>query len=135
MSGVLTVTTSIEHLALAASDPAALARWYCETLGFEPAATFEAERTYFIRLPAGGMLEIIPANTDAPSVSASREEKHGFDHLAFSVDDFESSYRELEMKGIRFTGPVRGLPGGTQLAFFRDPEGNLLQLVYRVKKF
>ena len=127
--------TSVEHLALAASDPAALARWYCETLGFEEAATFEADRTYFIRLPSGGMLEIIPASTDAPLVLASREEKRGFDHLAFSVDDFESSYRDLQMKGISFTGPVRGVPGRNQIVFFRDPEGNLLQLVYRVDKF
>ena len=127
--------TSVEHLALAASDPAALARWYCETPGFEEAATFEADRTYFIRLPSGGMLEIIPASTDASLILASREEKRGFDHLAFSVDDFESSYRDLQMKGISFTGPVRGVPGGNQIVFFRDPEGNLLQLVYRVDRF
>lgn len=123
--------TSIEHLAVAASDPAALARWYCETLGFEEAATFGAERTYFIRLPSGGMLEIIPSST-APAV---REGKHGFDHLAFSVDDFESSYHDLQRKGIRFTGPIRGIQGQCQIVFFEDPEGNLLQLVHRVKKF
>ena len=123
--------TSIEHLAIAASDPAALARWYCETLGFEEAAAFESDRTYFIRLPSGGMLEIIPAST----ASSVREGKHGFDHLAFSVDNFGSSYRDLQMKGIRFTGPVRGVPGENQIVFFHDPEGNLLQLVHRVKKF
>ena len=122
---------SIEHLAIAASDPAALARWYCETLGFEEAAIFGSDRTYFIRLPSGGMLEIIPSSTD-PAV---REGKQGFDHLAFSVDDFESSYRDLQMKGIRFTGPVRGIQGENQIVFFHDPEGNLLQLVHRVKKF
>jgi glyoxylase I family protein len=127
----LIVTSSIEHLAIAASDPAALARWYCETLGFQEAARFESDRTYFVRLPSGGMLEIIPSST-APAV---REGKHGFDHLAISVDDFESSYRDLQMKGIHFTGPVRGVQGENQIVFFQDPEGNLLQLVHRVKKF
>jgi glyoxylase I family protein len=125
------VITSIEHLAIASADPAALARWYCETLGFEEAATFGSERTYFVRLPLGGMLEIVPSST----TSAVREGKHGFDHLAFNVDNFEASYRDLQTKGIRFAGPVRGVQGENQIVFFHDPEGNLLQLVHRVKKF
>lgn len=126
---------SIEHLAIAASDPAALARWYCETLGFGKAASFESDRIHFVRFPSGGMLEILPASNHVPEGFAGKEVRHGFDHLAFWVDDFESSYRALQEKGISFIGPVKGVPGGDQLVFFHDPEGNRLQLVHRVKKF
>jgi len=46
------------------------------------------------------------------------------------VEDMDASRRDLQEKGIE-VGPIRELPNGTKLTFFRDPEENILQLVYR----
>ena len=129
---------AIEHFAIAAKDTAALAHWYCDTLGLrvlvegKPRGTGRGldQGTWFVTPPEGGaVVEIVPAN-DAPRTDHAPDDA-GMRHLAFSVDDFEATCAALRDKGVQFTGNVVGKPGERQLAFIVDPEGNLLQLVYR----
>jgi len=53
---------SIEHIAIASADSAVLTHWYRETLGFEMVFVHEDTQTYFLGLPAGGMLEVLPSS-------------------------------------------------------------------------
>src|SRR5215218_7301587 len=48
-------------------------------------------------------------------------------HLALHVDDVEATRRELEAKGVEFTGETFDT-GVCQMAFFADPDGNDLML-------
>jgi len=122
----------IEHIAIAASDPGALARWYCDTLGFALVVASEASQTYFVKLPNGGMVEIIAADPAAQGASATHAV--GLHHLALGVDDFADAAQALRSRGIHFTGPAyRSEDGSTQFDFFCDPEGNRLQLVQRLR--
>ena len=118
----------IEHIAIAAADPAALAGWYCDALGFEMLSGSQASRTYFVKLGGGGILEILPAN-DQPRPDRADDDA-GITHIAFAVEDFDATYAALQQKGIRLS-PVNAAPDGKKLAFFTDPEGNQLQLAYR----
>ncbi len=120
---------AIEHIAIVAADPAPLARWYCDTLGFEIANASEENRTYFLRLPEGGILEILPSNDRAPVDHAGDDA--GIRHIALTVEDFPAAYQVLEDRGVTFVGPSHASPTGTRFDFFPDLEGNLLQLVYR----
>ena len=120
----------IEHIAIAASDPASLARWYCDTLGFTMLVAAADSQTYFVGLPGGGILEIIPVAPQAKMDPVTHN--IGIHHIAFAVADFAAAYQGLQAKGIQFIGPHYEAPdGGTSLDFFIDPEGNRLQLVYR----
>jgi glyoxylase I family protein len=127
---------SLEHAAIVADDPEALANWYCTTLGFELIAKGELvlggkEITYrFLGLSGGALLEILPSNKKPRS--SKDPDDAGIRHLAFLVDDFEDSCQFLREKGLDL-GAERELPDGTKLVFFPDPEGNLLQLVYRAE--
>lgn len=122
----------VEHIAIAASDPGVLARWYCDTLGFEIVVASEASQTYFVKLPNGGMVEIIAVDPAAQGASATHTV--GLHHLALGVDNFADASKNLQARGIHFIGPAhRSEDGGTQFDFFCDPEGNRLQLVQRAQ--
>jgi glyoxylase I family protein len=120
---------SIEHIAIVAADSRALARWYCDILGFEMILENEESRTFFVRLPGGGILEFLPSNNRPPADCAADDA--GIRHIALSVDDFDSASRLLESRGAEFVGPYRETSAGTRFNFMADPEGNLLQIVYR----
>jgi glyoxylase I family protein len=123
------VIKAIEHIAIVAADPPSLARWYCDTLGFETAHGSDEDRTYFLRLPEGGILEILPSNDRTPIHHAGDDA--GIRHIALKVEDFQAARQTLEDRGVTFVGPSHRSPTGTRFDFFPDPEGNLLQLVYR----
>lgn len=54
----------------------------------------------------------------------------GVSHLAFSVEDVDSQYRELQEAGVAFNGPPQTSPDGyAKVAFCRDPDGSLIELV------
>ncbi len=127
---------ALEHAAIIADDPAGLADWYCKTLGFELITKGDLvldgkEMTYhFLGLSGGALLEILPSNKKSRTKKAADDA--GIRHIAFLVENFEASCQSLQEKGLQL-GPARELPDGTKLVFFPDPEGNLLQLVYRTK--
>jgi glyoxylase I family protein len=120
---------SIEHIAIVAADSNTLARWYCDILGFEMILENDESQTYFLRLPGGGILEFLPSNQRPPAESAADDA--GIRHIALAVDDFDSACRMLERRGAGFVGPYRETSTGTRFNFLADPEGNLLQIVYR----
>jgi catechol 2,3-dioxygenase-like lactoylglutathione lyase family enzyme len=57
----------------------------------------------------------------------------GAAHLALRVDDVEATKAELEAKGVEFLRDVNvvddGVLAGWRWVYFRDPEGNMLELV------
>ena len=120
--------TGIEHTAIAARDTAALSKWYCETFGFEVVYdNKKAPSTFFVKL-GGGLLELIPA-TDAEPVARESADP-GLSHFAVSIGDFDAAVADLEAKGVALEN-VREASGGVKVGFLRDPEGNLLQIIYR----
>ena len=49
--------------------------------------------------------------------------------LSLQVEDIGASYRELESRGVKFTAPLEKQAWGGSLAFFEDPDGNVLTLL------
>jgi catechol 2,3-dioxygenase-like lactoylglutathione lyase family enzyme len=56
----------------------------------------------------------------------------GFKHLALQTDDVDGVAARLKAAGVTFTIEPVDAVGGVRLAYFRDPDGNLLELVSRV---
>ncbi len=123
--------TSLEHVAIVADDPRALADWYCTALGCEIAIADETYSTYFVAVPGTGVLEILPSS-DRPRMEAEGDDA-GIRHIAFTVADFEEACQHIKEQGIELLQPISVSSTGTKLAFFPDLEGNILQFVYRPK--
>lgn len=123
---------AIEHIAVVARDTEALAYWYRDTLGFQIMIAGRGPQAgWFVRLPEGGPAIEILYVADPPTGGASGDMVASSPHIAMTVDNFAAAYDALTAKGVPFTGRIIGNPGERQLGFFTDPEGNLLQLVYR----
>jgi glyoxylase I family protein len=121
---------SLEHLGLAARDPAALKDWYVKILDAQ--VVFSNGQTppmFLLRLPGGMMIEIY-AGDFALSETANNK-LNGWRHVALRVDSIESAKAELEKRGAIFTDEIKPAGGGGRVLFFSDAEGNLLHLVER----
>jgi catechol 2,3-dioxygenase-like lactoylglutathione lyase family enzyme len=115
---------------LAVKDLAAAKKFYEGTLGFEP---------------VGGMAdEVIVYRSGKTIFNVYRSKEAGTNRataLTWSVgDDVKAVARELKAKGVRFEH--YDMPGltldedvhvghGMQVAWFKDPDGNILNIVSR----
>ncbi len=55
----------------------------------------------------------------------------GMHHIGIKVEDFESVYRDLKAKGANFVGEPWEPTPGIRLAFLKDPNGAVIELVKR----
>ncbi len=119
----------VDHLAIAARDPAALADWYCETLGFRALSDNGQSRpTRLLAGPGGGMIEMMP--DDGTSPPGRELFAPGLSHLAIRVAGMETVLGQLRARGVEVTAPKEAAGGG-RVANFLDPEGNVVQVVER----
>jgi glyoxylase I family protein len=122
------MVTGIEHTAIASPDPRRLADWYVEHLDFAINYRSANNPTVFVKAADGTMLEIIESNGAARQPLDMKAP--GLRHLAIAVTDFDAMYQRLKTKGVAFlTEPEK--KGGNSLAFFTDPDGNILHLLQR----
>jgi glyoxylase I family protein len=123
-----TIFSGIDHPAVAAEDVDALARWYCELLGYREVYRHE-KPVWILGAADGTLLEIMPRD-DTPRPERTTWTP-GWSHLAIRVPDFEAAERYLIEKGVAFTGEEAQAMGGGRVRSFLDPEGNMLQIVER----
>jgi len=120
-----------EHFAIAAVDSKMLADWYIKLFGLRVVYdNGKQPPTFLLKAPDGMVIEILPATSGAKadySQSAS-----GFRHLAVTVDDYEAAEAHLRENGITDFIERRETES-SKLLFFRDPEGNILHLMWREK--
>ena len=122
------MVTGIEHVAIASPDPLRLALWYVEHLDFVINYQPASSKTVFIKAADGSMIEIIESAPD--TVPAAGMNPAGLRHLALTVADFPDVYARLKGKGVRFLTDAL-TTNGNSLAFFADPDGNILHLLHR----
>jgi glyoxylase I family protein len=118
----------IEHTAIATKDPEILGAWYEKILDFS--IVYRYSGNVFVRASDGTMLELIPSEGDRVELAMKSP---GIRHLAVAVDDFDAGVKELESRGVEIFQTIDG--GANKLAFFHDPEGNILHLIWREKSF
>jgi glyoxylase I family protein len=119
----------LDHAAIAARDPAGLADWYCEMLGFRALSDNGKPRpTRLLAGSGGGMIEMMPDDETPPPGRELFD--RGISHLAIRVSDLEAALTHLRRAGVEVAEPVPAAGGG-RVASFNDPEGNVLQVVER----
>jgi catechol 2,3-dioxygenase-like lactoylglutathione lyase family enzyme len=121
---------SLEHIAIPATNPVALKKWYERVLGARLIwDNGQNPPVCLIELPGGAWLEIYA--TDLPLADRGNNKLAGFRHLALRVDSIDAAKTELTRRGVKFDDEIRQAAGGGRVLFFNDGEGNLLHLVER----
>lgn len=115
----------LEHTAIASPDPAALAQWYVDHLGFH--INYRYDAFFFVKAPNGTMLEIVPSDGQP---RAQQLKDPGIRHLAIAVQDFDAAYKQLREAGVQFLNEPY-VNQGNRLVFFTDRDGNFLHLIER----
>lgn len=119
--------TGIEHLGIFSNDPVALQNWYVKMFGFEQIYD-NGKSTCFLKAPDGSMMEFGSALGDGGVIG---DKVSGIRHIALSVDNFEECYEMLMNEGVEVVTDAMVFPNGVKTFFFRDPDGNILHLIYR----
>jgi predicted enzyme related to lactoylglutathione lyase len=91
----------------------------------------EGRRIVFLRI-GKSMLELMEMGSASEPVDPLTY--YGVHHIGIKVEDFESAYRDLKAKGANFVGePFEPTPG-IRLAFLKEPNGAVIELVQRDPK-
>jgi len=124
MSGAVS-TRGVEHVGMVVRDTVALAGWFGAVFGAEIVSRSSDEPPIlFLRFGGGSLVELVPGTPPATTPSDHV-------HLSLSVDELKIAIEGLKGAGIEIEkGPFDAYEG-SPVVFFRDPEGNLLQVVER----
>jgi len=123
--------TGIEHTAVFSNDATRLTDWYAANLGF--AKVYDnGKGTYFVKSSDGSMFEIIQTE-DRTEIPRDHTAK-GLRHVALKVggvEELKKKADELIAAGVEVISGPDVSPKGIAAFFFRDPDGNVLHLIYR----
>jgi catechol 2,3-dioxygenase-like lactoylglutathione lyase family enzyme len=141
------VTVQLRHFGVVVSDLDRALEFYCHILGFSVARRME-ERGPFIdellglqgthvttvKLAAaqgGVQIELLCFRSHSDSATRPRRiNEIGPTHLALTVDDLSGLHRRIIEAGLPFLSPpLLSVDGRAKVAFCRDPDGTLLELV------
>ena len=123
------MVTGIEHLAIFSSDTAKLKDWYIEMFGFEQVYD-NGKGAYFLKAQNGCMIEFVMS--DKGGIPSDHTLK-GLRHIAIGVSDFEGMTAKLQSAKVDVVSEPAMSDKGIGTFFFRDPDGNVLHLIYRPK--
>lgn len=115
---------STHHIALYTPNYPEMRRFYTETLGLPVVGGFQGHNIIF--LAAGSTTIELEETSDGAHGTV------GWAHLAFEVDDVAAACADLAARGVTFHIPPQDFPArapAVRSAFFKDPDGNELELL------
>jgi len=123
------VIKSVEHIAVLTTDVERAATFYTEVLGFKETLRLETPHSGTIVFVSvnGTKLELFGGGK--PKEPGEGEGKVGYPHVALLVDDVDGEYERLKALGVEFDTPPMDADAGIRLAFFRDLDGNRLEII------
>jgi catechol 2,3-dioxygenase-like lactoylglutathione lyase family enzyme len=117
---------AIDYTVILVRDMAAMRRFYEDTLGF-PLVRELSPRWIEYRVGDNTLALAIPGRTagDAPTPVGSASLQLAF---RVSVPEVDACAAELVRRGVDLLSPPTDQPFGHRTLFFRDPDGNLLEV-------
>ena len=120
----------LDHFCISARNADALAKWYEDVLGFDLVSRGETKAgtpMYFLGSTNETYVEILTAQDAGLKEFIGTP---GHSHFCLLVDNFDEVYEYLKSKKVHFR-EVRDTIQGWKIAYFDDPEGNMLEIMYR----
>lgn len=126
----------LRHLALNVRDLASMKRFYVDLLGFAVEWEPDPDNVYLSSGIDNLALHRAPSPAPAPSASVRAtltREVSPLDHLGLVVsdrDDVDRWAAFLESRGVAIEGKPRTHRDGARSCYFRDPDGNRVQIIH-----
>jgi len=133
---------TIEHIGIMTNDLQKSVEFYTDVLGFSISAKIEMEEVglsaIFIekngsKIELMGYRGAIPKRSEGVEIIMGGSSIPLNDHITFTVDDLGATVSELKGKGIEFGLEPMQVEGGIKIAFFKDPNGVLIELMEHPK--
>lgn len=124
----------LEHVAINVPDPAELAAWYTEHLGWEVVRRGHDPTDIHFLADGGGRLIEVYNNPRGEMPDYAAMSPYTL-HIALVVEgDIEEVWDRLVAAGARPEGEIEDKANGDRLGFVRDPWGITLQLAKRARR-
>lgn len=119
-----------DHVAVVTTDVGRAAEFYTEVLGFHESGRLETTHSGTIIFLAldGTQLELFGGGKRRQKEESGEV---GLTHLALLVTDIDGEYERIKQHGAEFDMKPTSVESGLRIAFFRDPDGNRLELMQR----
>lgn len=119
----------LEHVGIAAKDPAALKDWFVKVFNLKVFYDDKKERpTYLLLLKDKRLIEIYPSDNKTGYLDTTYQ---GIRHIAFGTDNIEEDFNNLVKNNVEIISGIKG--EANKVAFFKDPEGNIYHFIQRQK--
>jgi len=121
----------IDHVSIDVSELGKSVDFYCNKLGFRVSRTIDTPELgiTFIQLGSSSIELIARRDRHAATRTMRRTGDIGLAHVALRVSDIDEVFSQLRERGIEFSSPPYDAEGGPRIAFFRDPDGVVLELI------
>jgi len=121
----------IDHVTLLVGDLERSVEFYTKKLGFEirgEAPPQQGHKTVFLK--SGDACLDLYGMVEGKALLRERQEREvGLVHIALKVADFDETYQELVKRGVKFhIEPFYQPRSGRRIAFFKDPDGNVIHI-------
>jgi len=129
---------TFQHVGLSVPDLDRAQRFYEEGLGMKEQSRFEIPgpgiRGAILATDGGACIELLErAGSKRAATFADPPEailSEGYGHWALGVDDIDAACERLVAAGAQVVWEPRDAPQpGARMAFLRDPDGNLIELI------
>ncbi|MCE9547711.1 MAG: VOC family protein [Planctomycetia bacterium] len=116
---------ALHHVAVTTADPERCAKFYSDVLGFRPIprAPFTFRGAWLLNEAVGVQIHVIE-HPHPMQLSGPIDPITG--HFALAVADLDEAERQLQAHGIEYLRQINA--GGYQQIFFRDPDGNHIEV-------
>ncbi|MFW5992033.1 MAG: VOC family protein [Halanaerobiaceae bacterium] len=121
-----------DHVTITVSDLERSVQFYRDILGLKVAGMLEQNDGNFklVYLKAGDtLLELFYFTEKGDPLPGTEDIDIGIKHFGFKVESVDEVTRKLKEQDVEFTLEPLDATGGVRIAFFKDPDGVLLEIV------
>lgn len=122
---------TFDHMHIRVPNPDATADWFGRVLGAEVIRTMQQGQPRVDVKLGGAFIFIAPSGPGTNCNPNPANPYQGLDHFGLTVKGIHKVVADLKAKGVTFTAEPREIRPGTSVAFFKTPDGVLIELLER----
>jgi len=130
---VISLKFGFDHFAITVSNLRRSIDFYQDILGFKVLGQLIQDNGNFIivylDMGNGKILELFNFSEKGEPITSYNDKNIGMKHFAFKVDNVDEAYEYFKKEGVEFTMEPTNAEGGVRIAFFKDPDGILIEII------